>query len=325
MKAIVATGYGPPDEVLEIRRLSPPVVGDDEVLVSVHAAGIHAGDWLQLSGRPYVFRLSTGLPKPRPKPLGHDIAGRVEAVGKEITAFEPGDRVFGECPGALAELAAVKAARIAQLPDGISFEQAAAVPVSAATALQGLRDHAKVRPGQKVLINGASGGVGTFAVQIGKILGARVTGVCSTTKVDLVRSLGADHVIDYTQEDFTAGEERYDVILDNAGNHSLRALRGALGPRGVLLPSNGTSGGSWFGPLWRIAGAALMSPLSRKKNRIFVGLANTEDLDLLATYILDGAVNPVVEATYPFSEAGAAFERLGTGHARGKLVIKVRE
>ncbi len=325
MKAVVPSRYGQPADVLETRDLERPTPKDGEVLIAVRRAAIHAGDWLQLTGRPYVFRLGTGLPRPRNRPLGHDAAGIVEAVGSKVTGFAPGDRVFGECRGTLAEFTAARAERIAHIPDGVTFDQAAAVPVSGSTALQGLRDQGKVGSGTELLVNGASGGVGSFAIQIGKALGAEVTGVCSTGKIDLVRSLGADHVIDYTAEDFTQGTGRYDVILDNAGNHTLRALRGALKPSGTLLPSNGTAGGTWFGPLFRILGAMVMSPFSRRKNRIFVGVANAADLDLLGTWIQDGTVSPVLEATYPIEQAADAFARIGSGHASGKIIIEITE
>jgi NADPH:quinone reductase-like Zn-dependent oxidoreductase len=248
MKAIVQDEYGSAD-VLEPRDIDKPEIGDDEVLVRVHAASIHVGDWMLMTGVPYLMRMATGLRKPKNQVPGTDVAGTVEAIGKDVQRFRPGDEVFGWCTGAFAEYARAGEDHFVPKPARLTFEQAAAVGVSATTALQLLRDQGKVQPGQKVLINGASGGVGTFAVQIAKAFGADVTGVCSTTNVDMVRSIGADHVIDYTQEDFTQGGQRYDFILDNVGNHSLSDTRRALTPNGTLQPNGGGHSGGAMGTL----------------------------------------------------------------------------
>ena len=241
MKAIVQNAYGSPD-VLELREIDKPVVKDDDVLVRVHAAAIHSGDYFGMRGVPYAIRLYFGFPKPKDRVPGIDVAGHVEAVGKNVTRFQPGDEVFGAPNGACAEYACARDDKFVPKPANLTFEQAAAVPTSAVTALRGLRNAGEVQPGQKVLINGASGGVGTFAVQIAKALGAEVTGVCSTRNVEMVQSIGADHVIDYTQEDFTQGGPRYDLILDNVGNHSFSDCRRALTPRGTLQPNTGHAG-----------------------------------------------------------------------------------
>ena len=250
MKAIVQDSYGPPD-VLQLRDFDKPVAGDDDVLVRVHAAGVDPGIWHLTTGLPYPVRLMGGLRKPKPHVQGWDVAGRVEAVGKKVTQFQPGDAVFGACDGSYAEYACTRESRLAPKPANLTFEQAAAVPVSALTALQALRDRGKVQPEQKVLIIGAAGGVGTFAVQIAKAFGAEVTGVCSTTKTDLVRSIGADHAIDYAREDFADGRRHYDVIVDTAGNRSLSHLRRALTPQGILVLVGGEGGWTlvrWHGP-----------------------------------------------------------------------------
>ena len=246
MKAIVQDTYGSAD-VLELRDIDKPMFGDEDVLVGVRAAGVNPGVWHLMAGQPYLVRAFSGLRKPRNRVAGQDVAGRVEAVGRDVTRFQPGDEVFGTCNGSFAEYACAREHKFVPKPASLSFEQAAAVPDSAVTALEGLRDVAKVKPGQKVLIIGAAGGIGTFAVQIAKALGAEVTGVCSTTKTDLVRSIGADHAIDYTREDFADGRERYDVILDTAGRRSLSHLRRALTPQGTLVIVGGEGGGRWFG------------------------------------------------------------------------------
>jgi NADPH:quinone reductase-like Zn-dependent oxidoreductase len=324
MKAIVQDKYGPPDDVLELRDINKPVVKDDEVLVRVHAAAVHPGDLLIMRGLPYILRLmGFGLLRPRKRVPGFDVAGHVETVGKKVTRFQPGDEVFGMCKGALAEYVSVSEDKLAPKPANLTLEQAAAVPISGVTALRALRDHGKVQPGQTVLINGASGGVGTFAVQIAKSLGAEVTGVCSTRKVDLVRSIGADHVIDYTQEDFTQSGQRYDVILDNVANHSLSDCRRALTPKGTLIPNNGTAGGRWTGTLGRTVKALVMSPFLRQRLRPFISKEKNGDLVVLKELIEAGKVIPVIDRTYPLSEAPDAIRHLEEGHARGKVVITV--
>ena len=324
MKAIVQYKYGSPDDVLELKDIDKPVVKDDEVLVRVHAASIHVGDWVSVRGVPYIMRPVTGLLRPKNSVPGDDIAGKVEAVGKNVKQLQPGDEVFGWCNGAFAEYACAGEDNFVPKPANLTFEQAAAVGVSAFTALQALRDQGKVQPGQKVLINGASGGVGTFAVQIAKSFGADVTGVCSTRNVDMVRSIGADQVIDYTQEDFTQSGQRYDFILDNVANHSLSDFRRALTPKGTLQPNaGGHSSGRWIGPMGSVIKALVLSLFVRQQGRLFLSLPNKEDLATLKELIESGKVTPVIDRTYPLSETPEAIGYLGEGHARGKVVITV--
>jgi NADPH:quinone reductase-like Zn-dependent oxidoreductase len=324
MKAIVQDKYGSPDDVLELKDIDKPVVEDDEVLVRVHAASIHVGNWIAVRGVPYIMRPITGLRKPRNSVPGDDIAGKVEAVGENVKQLQPGDSVFGWCKGAFAEYACAGADNFVTKPANLTFEQAAAVGVSAFTALQAIRDQGKVQPGQKVLINGATGGVGTFAVQIAKVYGADVTGVCSTRNVDLVRSIGADQVIDYTQEDFTQGEQRYDFILDNVANHSLSDVRRALTPNGTLLPNGGGhSSGRWIGPMGGVIKGLVVSLFVRQQGRLFLSLPNKEDLATLKELTESGKVTPVIDRTYPLDETSEAIGYLGEGHARGKVVITV--
>ena len=317
MKAIVQDRYGPP-EVLRLAEIAKPMLKDDDVLVRVRAAAIHSGDYFGVRGAPVVVRLFIGFPKPKKDyVVGADAAGHVEAVGRNVTRFQPGDEVFGEPGGACAEYVCAGEDKFAHKPAGITFEQAASVPVSALAALQGLRDAGKVQPGQKVLVNGASGGVGTFAVQIAKALGANVTGVCSTRNVDMVRAIGADHVIDYTQEDFTQGGARYDLILDNVANRPSSVCRRALTPRGTLLPNSGHAGMGY------IIKAFVTSLFVRQQGRPFVSTPKTEDLVTLKDLIESGKVTPVIDRTYPLPETPEAFRYLGEGHARGKVVITV--
>lgn len=322
MEAIVQDRYGSPD-VLELRDIDEPEVKDDEVLVRVHAAAVHPGDQLFVRGLPYIIRIGSGLLKPRKRVPGFDVAGRVEAVGKNATEFQPGDEVFGKCNGSCVEYVSVSEDSLALKPANLTFEQAAALTTSGVAALHALRDTGKVQPGQQVLINGASGGVGTFAVQIAKSLGAEVTGVCSTRNVDLVRSIGADHVIDYTQEDFTRSGQRYDFILDNVANHSLSDCRRALTARGTLVPNNGTSGGRWIGTVGRSFKALALSPFVRQRLRPFVSLPKKEDLVVLKEFIEAGKITPVIDRTYPLSEVPEAMRYLEKGHAQGKIVITV--
>ena len=319
MRAVIQTGYGSAD-VMELREIEKPTPGDGEVLVRVLAASLAAGEYYGMRGKPFPIRMYIGFPKPKKDfVVGLDCAGVVEAVGKDVTRFQPGDEVYGECRGSCAEYAVAKEGGLAPKPANLSFEQAAAVPTSACTALQGLRDHGKVGPGQKVLINGASGGVGPFAVQIAKALGAEVTGVCSTRNVEMVRSIGADHVIDYTQEDFTQGGPRCDVIMDNVASHSLSATRRALTPDGVLIPSSGHAGMGW------IIAASLTAPFVRQQGKPFVASTNSADLAVLTELIDAGKVTPVIDRTYPLSDAPDAFRYLDEGHARGKVVIAVED
>jgi NADPH:quinone reductase-like Zn-dependent oxidoreductase len=319
MKAIVQDRYGSAG-VLGTQDIDRPEIADDEVLVRVHAASIHVGDWVLMTGVPYVMRLGTGLGKPKNRVPGTDIAGTVEAVGPQVQGLQPGDDVFGWCSGAFAEFASAPEDQFVKKPANLTFEQAAAVGVSATTALQLLRDDGKVQPGQKVLINGASGGVGTFAVQIARAFGAEVTGVCSTRNVELVRSIGADHVIDYTREDFRKGRERYDLILDNVGDRSMAATRRALTPTGTLL-SNG--GGHAAGKLGRVIRAALVSIFVRQQARPSLKVNNRADLVVLKELVEGGKVMPVIGGTYPLGHTAEAIDHVATGHARGTLVIAV--
>ncbi len=318
MKAIVQDKYGPTTAVLGFQDLPKPLVKDGEVLVRVHAASIHVGDVMVMSGVPYLMRLATGLRKPKHAVPGTDVAGTVEAVGKDVKRLRPGDAVFGWCTGAFAEYACAAEDHFVPKPANLTFEQAAAVGVSATTALQLLRDQGKVQPGQKVLINGASGGVGTFAVQLAKAFGAEVTGVCSTPNVELVRSIGADHVIDYTKEDFTRGGRRYDFILDNVGNHSLADTRRALTPGGVLQPNGGGHTGGAMGTLIE---AHLSSLFVRQQGRPSVKFQNHADLVALKELIEAGKVTPVIDGTYPLRGTPEALGHVGAGHARGTVVI----
>jgi NADPH:quinone reductase-like Zn-dependent oxidoreductase len=328
MKAVVYTRFGPPD-VLEIRDIKKPVPNDDQVLIKVRAAAVNPLDWHFIRGTPYIMRLMmVGIRKPKDPRLGVDYAGTVETVGRSVTQFKPGDEVFGNKSGAFAEYLCARADRAITLkPANVTFEQAAGVPVAALTALQGLRDHGKVQPGQKVLINGASGGVGTFAVQIAKTLGADVTGVCSGRNVDLVRSLGADHVIDYTKEDFSKGDERYDVILDNVGTQSLSKFRRVLKPNGicVMIGGGGPNEGKWVGPMARPIKAMLISPFISQKMGMMMAQGNKDDLNILADLMQSGKVTPVIDRTYPLSQIREAMTYLEAGHARGKVVITVAQ
>jgi NADPH:quinone reductase-like Zn-dependent oxidoreductase len=323
MKAVVQDRYGPPD-VLELRDIDRPPVGDDGVLVRVRAAGVDPGVWHLTTGLPYLVRLmGFGLRAPKSRVRGMDLAGQVEAVGRNVTHFREGDDVFGTCDGSFAEYACARQDDLAPKPANLSFEQAAAVPISGLTALQGLRDRGEVRAGQSVLVIGAAGGVGTFAVQIAKAFGAQVTGVCSTAKLDLVRSIGADHVIDYTREDFEQGDRRYDVILDTAGNRSLSRLRRALASRGTLVIVGAEGGGRWTGGTGRQLRALLLSPFVQHRLRPLLSVGSKPDLLLLKDLIEAGKVTPVIDRTYPLRQAPEAIRHLAEGHARGKLVIAV--
>ena len=322
MKAIVQDKYGSPGDVLELQEIDKPPVDDDEVLVRVHAASIHIGDSHMTRGVPYVMRPIFSLSKAKNRVPGTDIAGTVEAVGKSVTQFRVGDEVFGWCKGAFAEYVAASEDALAPKPANLTFEQAAAVGVSAFTALQALRDQGNVQPGQKVLITGASGGVGTFAVQIARSFGAEVTGVCSTRNVDMVRSIGADHVIDYTQEDFTQSGQRYDLILDNVGNHSLSDTRAALTADGTLL-ANGAPVSGWVGGLSHFLAAFASSLYVPQQGRPFVSMPNKEDLATLKDLAEVGKVTPVIDRTYPLNRTPEAITHVGEGHAQGKTIITV--
>ena len=324
MKAIVQDRYGPPD-VLELRDVATPAPGDSEVLVRVHAAAVNALDWHYMRGDPYVARPSMGLRRPKVRIRGRDFAGRVEAVGEGVDRFRPGDEVFGEADGAFAEYVSAPAGAVDPKPANLTFEQAAAVPVAGNTALMGLRDLAQVRPRQRVLINGASGGVGTFAVQIAKSLGAEVTGVCSARNADLVRSIGADHVIDYASEDFSRNGQRYDVVFDLVGNRSLTDCRRALTPEGTLVLSGGgvSEGGSLVGPMALFVKGMLLSRFVRHRLVQFTEKPSSENLAALRELIESGAVTPVVDRTYPLSDVPEAIRYLEVEHARAKVVITV--
>jgi len=319
MHAIVQDSYGSV-EVLRSQDIDVPIIADDEVLVRVSAASIHVGDWILMTGSPFIMRFATGLRRPKNRVPGTDIAGTVAAVGKDVTRFQAGDDVFGWCAGAFAEFASASEDQLVKKPVDLTFEQAAAIGVSASTALQLLRDDGAVEPGQKVLINGASGGVGTFAVQIAKSLGAEVTGVTSTKNVEMVRSIGADHVIDYSLEDFTAGTERYDLILDNVGNHSMAQTRRALTPGGTLI-SNG--GGHTDGKLGRTVRAMLASMVVRQQASPTVKTQNHDDLVALKGLVEAGKVMPVIDRTYPLTEAPTAIGHVAAGHARGTVVLTI--
>jgi NADPH:quinone reductase-like Zn-dependent oxidoreductase len=319
MQAIVQDRYGAA-EVLESRDIDRPEIGEGEVLVRVHAASIHVGDVIVMTGSPFLMRLATGLRRPKNRVPGTDIAGTVEAVGRDVSGLRAGDEVFGWCMGGFAEYASASEDHFALKPANLTFGQAAAVGVSATTALQLLRDDGHLQPGLKVLINGASGGVGTFAIQIAKAFGAEVTGVCSTKNVELVRSLGADHVIDYTKEDFRKCEPRYDLILDNVGDHSMSATRRALASNGKLL-SNG--GGHAGGALGRVIRLALVSMFVREQGKPSVKVQNRADLLVLKELIEAGSITPVIDGTYPLRETPRAIGRVAGGHARGTVVLAI--
>jgi NADPH:quinone reductase-like Zn-dependent oxidoreductase len=323
MKAMIRDAYGPPD-VLELREIDKPEIADDEVLVRVHAAGVGRDVWHVMRGLPYPIRLAGyGFRAPKNPVIGSDMAGVVEAVGKNVRRFLPRDEVFGIGNGSYAEYVCAREDKLAHKPINLTFEQAAVIAIMGSTALQALRDHGKVRPGQEVLIIGASGGVGTYAVQIAKAFGTHVTGVCSTKKVEMVRSIGADHVIDYTREDFAEGDQRYDVILDIGGNSTLARLRRALAQQGTLVIIGGEGGGRWLGGTDRQLRAMILSPFVGQKLGTFVNKENHEDLIVLKELIESGKVTPVIDRTYPLAEVPEAIRYLEQGHARGKVVITV--
>jgi NADPH:quinone reductase-like Zn-dependent oxidoreductase len=337
MKAAVYTRYGPPD-VVHIKDVEKPIPQDNEVLIHVRAASVNALDGGLMKGRPYIGRLLFGLRQPKDTRPGRDVAGQVEAVGTNVTQFAPGDLVFGLCPsrphdagvavwvhcqGAFAEYVCAPESTVVTKPENVTFEQAAAVPLAALTALQGLRDKGRIRPGQKVLINGAAGGVGTFAVQIARSFGAEVTGVCSTRNVDLVRSIGADRVIDYTQEDFTKSGQRYDLLFDCIGNHALSTCRHVLHPQGILLMAGTRSGRGMIGLFARLITALVLSGFVGQKLITFLARPSKEDLAIMADLVATGKVTPVIDRRYSLSEVPEAIRYLEQGHARGKVVITV--
>jgi NADPH:quinone reductase-like Zn-dependent oxidoreductase len=324
MQAIVQDAYGDADQ-LRLAQIAVPAVGVDDVLIRVRAAGVHIGDWHVMTGQPYLMRvMGFGFRSPKARVRGMDVAGTVEAVGADVTRFRTGDEVYGICDGAFAEYATARVATLAAKPASLTFEQAAAIPTSACTALQALRDAGKITAGQRVMIIGASGGVGLFAVQIAKAFGAEVTGVCSAAKVELVRSIGADQVIDYTETDITTGGQSYDLVLDMGGDRTLSQLRRVLTPPGTLVLVGGEGGGRLIGgAMVRSLHAVAVSPFVTQNLRMVLGTNTSRDLQALADLIDSGMLSPVIDRTYPLSEAADAFRHLHTGRAKGKLVITV--
>jgi NADPH:quinone reductase-like Zn-dependent oxidoreductase len=323
MKAIVYHCYGSPD-VLKLEDVEMPTPADNEVLVKVHAASVNPLDWHYMRGSPYIMRMESGIGAPTNPRLGVDYSGTVVAVGKDVTRFQTGDEVFGGRNGAFAEYLTAREDRsIVHKPSNISFEQAASVPIAALTALQSLRDHGQLKAGQKVLINGASGGVGTFAVQIAKSMGAEVTGVCSTRNVDMVRSLGADQVIDYTQENFAEGTVQYDLILDMVGNHSLLSLGEVMTPDGILVIVGSSSKGNFLGPMARPINALLLSPFVSQSMGMMLAELNPQDLAVMSELMQNGKVTPVIDRSFSLSEVPDAVRYVEDGHARGKVVISI--
>lgn len=323
MLAVMQLCYGAP-ETLKLQQRAKPALADDAVLVKVHAAAVNPLDWHYMRGEPYVMRLESGIGKPSDPRLGVDFSGVVAAIGSKVSSYKPGDEVFGAAAGAFAEYLTVRESRaIAIKPPNVSHEQAAAVPIAALTALQALRDKGRVSAGQKVLINGASGGVGTFAVQIAKSLGAEVTGVCSTRNVDMVRSLGADKVIDYSKDDFTQSTEKYDVVIDNVGNRSLLDVRNAMTDDGTYVVVGGPSDGRWIGALSSSLKALLLSPFVSQNVQMIMAETNAADLAKLADLMANGKVTAVVDRRYSLRELPAAINYVETGRARGKVVIAI--
>jgi NADPH:quinone reductase-like Zn-dependent oxidoreductase len=319
MKAIVYRSYGSPD-VLRYEDVDKPTAGDNEVLIRVNVASVNPLDWHFMRGKPYVMRLGAGVRKPNWTRLGVDVAGQVEATGRSVTRFKPGDQVFGGCRGAFAEYVCTSESRLISKPEGVTFEQAATVPVAAFTALQGLRDKGRIQPGQHVLVNGAAGGVGTFAVQIAKSFGTHVTGVCSTANVEMVRSIGADQVIDYTHDDFTTRRQQYDLLLDCIGNRSLFSCVSAVTPRGTYVVVGGPDG-RWLGPLAHLMGALALSPFVSQRVVAFIAKPNQDDLATVCELMTSGKLAPVIGRRYRLCEAADAIRYLETGHARGKVVV----
>jgi len=327
MKAIRYDAYGSPD-VLQLQTVDMPAIGSDDVLVRVRAASVNPLDWHFMRGKPYIARLQAGLvqPKPGARQLGADMAGSVEAVGSNVTRFAPGDEVFGGLArlGTLAEYISVpQDGVVLHKPASMTFEQAAAVPVAGFTALQALRDKGRLQAGQKVLVNGAAGGVGTFAVQIAKALGAEVTGVCSTANVGMVGSIGADHVVDYTKADYTSGGQRYDLLVDIAGNRTLAECRRVLAPAGVMVGVGAPDKGRWLGPAARAVKMILLSPVVSQRLVVFLARQRRDDLAVLRDLLEAGKVTPVIDRTYPLSAVADAIAYLEKGHARGKVVITI--
>lgn len=322
MKAIIYHKYGSPD-VLQLKEIDKPTIGDNDVLVRVRATSVNPYDWHFMRGKPYFMRMMIGLLRPKVNRLGVDLAGQVEAIGQNVTQFRPGDEVFGAVDGAFAEYISAPEGALVLKPVNLTFEQAAAARLASLTALQGLRDKGQVQPGQKVLINGASGGIGTFAVQIAKSFGAEVTGVCSTRNVAMVRKIGADHVIDYTQEDFTLGEPCYDLMFDTVGNRSLLECRRTLATKGTYVIVGGPVGGRWLGPMTHLIRTLVLSLFVSQKVIPLNAKRNKEDLLVLKALLETGKIVPVIDRHYPLSEVPEAIRYLEEGHARGKIVITV--
>jgi NADPH:quinone reductase-like Zn-dependent oxidoreductase len=321
MKAIVRRRYGSPGDVVEYVDTDRPTAGDDEVLIEIQAASVNPRDSHFTRGEPYFIRMASGLPAPEDIRLGTDVAGRIEAVGRNVRQFKPGDQVFGWCKGAFAEYGCAAQAALVTKPDGLTFEQAASVPTAGLTALQGLRNKGRIQSGHRVLINGAAGGIGTFAVQIAKSFGADVTGVCGETNVELVRSIGAHDVIVYTREDFTKASRQYDVILDCAGNRSMLACRRVLSPKGTYVAVGGPAGRWMLGTVARVFTAPLLSKFVSQTMVAMLARGSQADLELVRELITTGKVRPVIERRYRLSEAAEAIRHVGQGHARGKVVI----
>jgi NADPH:quinone reductase-like Zn-dependent oxidoreductase len=324
VKAAVRDKFGPPRAVVEVREIEKPEPADDEVLVRVRATSVNIADWYETTGRPYIARLATGLRGPKSERIGIDYAGVVEAAGRDVAEFQPGDEVFGGRNGAFAEYVVVKADRaIVPKPPNVSFEEAAAVPVAGVTALQGLRDKGELEPGRKVLIHGASGGVGTFAVPVGKALGAEVTAVCHTRNVEQARALGADRVVDYTQEDFTRGDERYDLLLDIAGTRSWSACKRVLKKDAIFVVVGGPRKSRLLGPIGSVARKRLGGLLARRKVVFFVARLHKADLETLRELLAAGELTPVLDRRFPLDEIADALTYMGEGHPRGKVVVTV--
>jgi NADPH:quinone reductase-like Zn-dependent oxidoreductase len=323
MRAVMQRCYGVP-RALRVEQIARPVPAEGQVLIKVHASSVNPAEWYGASGQPLVIRLFNGIGAPNKARAGFDVAGIVEAVGPNVTRLKPGDEVFGGVGGAFADyvIGRDKGAIVAK-PAELSFEEAAAIPIAAITALQGLRDQGHIAPGQKVLINGASGGVGTFAVQIAKAFGAEVTGVCSTRNVELVRSLGADHVVDYTQADFTEGSEQYDLVLDNVGNHGFFDLKHVVKPGGVIVIVGGSKSEPFLGPIKRVIWKAIVEHFMEQRLTFFIASVNQADLEVLAALVREGKLKPVIDRRYPLEDTGAALEYIGSQRARAKVVINV--
>jgi NADPH:quinone reductase-like Zn-dependent oxidoreductase len=320
MRAITYRDYGAPDD-LELSEIEVPTVGDDDVLIRVRAASVNPYDWHFMRGKPYFMRAQTGLRRPKEPRLGADVAGTVEAVGRNVTEFGPGDEAFGGATGAFAEFVVGRPRSLALKPASVSFEEAATLNIAGLTALQGLRDKGGLRAGQQVLVNGASGGVGTFAVQIAANMGAEVTGVCSTGNLELVRSLGAAHTVDYTRDDFTATGQRYDLILDAVATRPLSACRRVLRPEGIYVAVGSLAMGDWIGPLTFLAGVRLAAVFRSQTMTSMLTVTNAEDLSAIGDMVAAGSVKPVIDRVYPLEETAAALSYVEAGHARGKVVI----